>query len=896
MSKTLKISNRKLSSLKRNCLFAAIIWTTLIFASSALDITKEKSKNLEIAKNEALTTLNKDLAFRYWSTKHGGVYVPVTPETPVNPYLKHIKERDIFTPSGIKLTLMNPAWILRQVMTDYSKLYAAKGKITSLKVLNPANEPDTWHRKALLQLKKGIKEVSEIVKEDGTSYIKLLRPLQTKKGCLKCHYQQGYKIGDVMGGISISIPMNRYDAMTNKYTLKTLWTNSLFLMVGLFTTLFFYLRGRKLINERLRVNDAIHEKEDFIHLLLNSTAEGIYGLDTNGLCTICNPSCLRLLGYEKNDDLIGKEMHSLIHHTKEDGTKHPAEHCKINKIIKTGKGVHVDNELLWRANGTSFNAEYWSYPIFRNGEVVGAVVTFIDITERINVLKALSSSEKRFRYLTENSTDWIWEFDKNNIFTYASPRVFDILGYTPEEVIGKSAFDIIPPSNREVVAKEFASLKEARLPFASLENVNQHKNGKLVTLESSGVPIIDSKGNFCGYRGIDRDISERKMYESQLRQAHKMEAIGTLSGGIAHDFNNILAAILGYADMAKEATPNNSPAKSDIEQVIKAGNRAKDLIKHILSYSHKGVEKHSPVQIHLLVKETLKLLRASIPTTIEIIQNIDSTCGNIRADATQIHQVLMNLCTNAAQSMDEKGGVLEVSLVSVQLSKDDLVNEPNLKPGPYARITVKDSGPGIEQKNLYRIFDPYFTTKEVGKGSGMGLPVVLGIVKSHDGMITVDSKIGQETTFEVYFPLITDNITKTIEDTAALPMGNEKILVVDDEESIITMNKRMLERLGYQVTGKTSSIEALELFRSQPDTYDLVISDQTMPLLTGEKLAEKLMKIRPDIPIIICTGYSSKIDSEKADFLGIKAFMMKPVDKKLLAITIRKVLDNGFHT
>ncbi|MBF0449426.1 MAG: PAS domain S-box protein [Candidatus Magnetomorum sp.] len=504
--------------------------------------------------------------------------------------------------------------------------------------------------------------------------------------------------------------------------------------------------------------------------------------------------------------------------------------------------------------------------------------------------KSLEQFAQRLALHIEQTPLGVIEFDINFRIIQWNKAAEKIFGYTCDEILGQYAVDllVLETAKKHVnsVWKELLTKKGG----TKSKNQNIRKNGTIITCEWYNTTLVDSEGIVIGVASLVLDISEAERLEEQLRQAHKMEAIGTLAGGIAHDFNNILTIILGYAEMAMDDTSEYSPAKSQIEQVLKAGNRAKDLVKQILAFSRKEIKERSPVQIHLLVNEALKLLRASIPTTIKIRRNIDSQCGNILADPTQIQQVLMNLCTNAAQSMDENGGILEVELISAQLSTDDIVNEPNLKPGHYAQLTVKDSGIGIDQKYLDRIFDPYFTTKEVGKGSGMGLAVVIGIVKSHDGMISVDSKLGKGTTFNVCFPIIEEQIHNKIEDTAPLPTGKEKILVVDDEESIVNMTKQRVERLGYQVTAKTSSIEALELFRSQPDGFDLVITDQTMPELTGEKLAKKLMEIRTDIPIIICTGYSSKMDAKKADFVGISAFIMKPVDKRELAKTIRQVL------
>jgi CheY-like chemotaxis protein len=373
-----------------------------------------------------------------------------------------------------------------------------------------------------------------------------------------------------------------------------------------------------------------------------------------------------------------------------------------------------------------------------------------------------------------------------------------------------------------------------------------------------------------------------------------MEAIGTLAGGIAHDFNNILSAIMGYTELAVLGVPEKLPAKQNLQEVLKASHRAKDLVRQILTFSRQGEQERKPVLIFPIVKETLKLLRASLPSTIEIRQKIDSETGVIEANLTQIHQVVMNLCTNAAHAMRENGGVLEVSLVNVEMDIDTTAQHPDIHPGPYLRLTVSDTGIGIAPDLVERIFDPYFTTKKVGEGTGLGLAVVHGIVKSHGGIIKVYSELGKGSTFHVYFPLIDgfQEITET-QKVELLPMGDhERVLFVDDEQALVELGEKMLEHLGYEVTVRTSSIEALELFRNQPDRFDLIITDFTMPNMTGDKLAQEVMRLRPGLPVILCTGFSERISEMKAKALGIQEFVMKPFDLNDLARTIRRALDH----
>lgn len=391
---------------------------------------------------------------------------------------------------------------------------------------------------------------------------------------------------------------------------------------------------------------------------------------------------------------------------------------------------------------------------------------------------------------------------------------------------------------------------------------------------------------------LEAAVLKTKRLEELLRQAQKMEAIGTMAGGIAHDFNNILTAILGYTEMAIEDSPSGSQIVYQLEQVLKAGHRAKDLIKHILAFSRKDEVNRISLNLQQIINETISLLKAILPSTVIIKKDIDPTCGNVLADPTQIHQVLINLCTNSSQSMEKSEGNLEIILQRVEIDHQSIINSVELRPGTFIKLSVRDNGPGIPSTIIDRIFDPYFTTKKVGQGSGMGLAVVHGIVKSHDGIITVQSDPGKETVFEVYFPEIATEVAPQATFFGDLQVGTERILLVDDEVLIADITGKRLERLGYQVVTETSSKIALELFLAAPDDFDLVITDQTMPHLSGAALAAELLKERLNIPIIMISGYSTNMSKEKAAEIGIKAFAMKPIAMHDLASIIRTVLDH----
>ena len=511
-----------------------------------------------------------------------------------------------------------------------------------------------------------------------------------------------------------------------------------------------------------------------------------------------------------------------------------------------------------------------------------------EIVERRRAEDALKESEKKYRTLFEDSRDAVFISTREGKLVEANQSFLDLFNFSREEILGLNVRETyVNPNDRARFQFDIEKKGSVRDYELKLRKKDETEMDCLLT----ATVRRDDDGNILGYQGVIRDITDKKKLEAQLRQAQKMEAIGTLAGGIAHDFNNILSAIIGYTQIALDDVAKGTLLQSNLQEVLKAGRRASDVVKQILTFSRKAERERKPLQISLIVKEALKLLRASLPATIEIHQKIGPDPGTVLADPTQIHQVLMNLCTNAAQAMDENGGILEVNLTNVELDPYFASRHPDIKPGPYLRLTVSDTGHGMDPSTIERIFDPFFTTKNHGKGTGMGLAVVHGIVKSHGGTITVYSTPGQGSTFNIYLPVIDREVEPETGIERPIPTGNEHILFIDDEQAIAGMNKQILERLGYEVVARTSSLEALELFKAQPDNFDLVITDMTMPNMTGEELARELMSIRPDIPIILCSGYSEKITEAKAKVTGVRAFVGKPILKREIAETIRRVLD-----
>jgi PAS domain S-box-containing protein len=506
----------------------------------------------------------------------------------------------------------------------------------------------------------------------------------------------------------------------------------------------------------------------------------------------------------------------------------------------------------------------------------------------------LKSAEEKFSKVFFSSPAWMIItlletgkiLDVNNAFLKAT-------GYTRNDVVGGTDQDIKLWKDIQYRDK-LASGAGRQGVTRNLEVEIFDKNAEIISTLCSG-EILTIDGQKCLLIAA-LDLSEIKRLENQLQQNQKMESIGTLAGGIAHDFNNILFPILGYTEMLIEDIPEDNPVRDNLNEILTGALRAKELVKQILTFSRQEKAEFKLLKMQSIVKETLKLIRSTIPTTIGIKQDIQADCGLIKADPTQIHQIIMNLTTNAYHAMEDTGGELKVTLKEVELEKDDLAN-PGMEPGMYAFLTISDQGAGMDRDLIKKIFDPFFTTKGKEKGTGMGLSVVHGIVKTMKGEIQVYSEPGIGTEFKIYFPMEKHSFSKKNheknhgnENEIAVQGGREKILLVDDEESILIMEKSLLMRLGYQVTSYGSSLEALEYFRSNPAQFDLVISDMAMPGLPGDKLSVELLKISPDTPILLCTGFSDGLSEEKTASLGIRGFLIKPIAMKDLARKIREVL------
>ena len=632
------------------------------------------------------------------------------------------------------------------------------------------------------------------------------------------------------------------------------------------------------VTRQRRIEEQIRASEARYRQLFERAPIGIVHFDTGMHVTDCNDHYLQIMQAER-EQIIGLDIRKM----------------RDKRVLPLLEGTLTGKEGRWEGfyKTTLSRKEVYlaahSVPLYdTDGNVQGGMILVEDMS-----LKRKAQEEKyRLMSAIDQAFETIVITDKWGVIEYVNPAFEKVSGYSAEEVHGKNPR--ILKSDRhgaEFYREMWQTLRAGRVWKGHL--INKRKDGTLFEENATISPVRDREGKIINYVAVKRDVTEEVALKKQLNQAMKMEAIGTLAGGIAHDFNNILSAVLGYAEMVEMQLADDDPARKDVSQIIDAGQRATGLIRQILTFSRQEEEELRPVKLQFVIKEALKLLRSSLPTSIELQQEIDTGCGPVLADPIRIHQVLMNLCTNAKQAMEGQQGTLRVRLAEYDIDSGSFnAFLPSIESGPWLDLEVSDTGMGMEEQVKERIFDPFFTTKKKGQGTGLGLSVVHGIVKSHGGEIIVESAPGRGTTFHIYLPLVRDE-EKYEEQEAQLelPRGTEHILLVDDEPLLVEIMERFLTMLGYKVKGFIDSREALAWFKDNADRVDLVITDMTMPHLTGAELTMEILSKKTEMPIILCTGYSEIMDADRAASMGIRKFLAKPVDNNVLARSVREVLD-----
>ena len=648
------------------------------------------------------------------------------------------------------------------------------------------------------------------------------------------------------------------------------------------------------ITARKQIEEALIRAKEEWELTFNSVPHLIAILDTQHRIVRVNQVMAAKLGITP-EEAVGRKCYELVHKAAV-----PHQFCPHAQLLSDGMEHTV--EILEENLGGYFLVTASPLRDSR-GNLLGSVHIARDITAHKQAEAAMAHLSRQMELILNSAGEGIFGADTEGKVTFVNPAMAQMLGWEIAELLGQPIHDLshhTKPDGQPYPSSEcpiHLAFTAGRAYHAD-DEIFWRKDGTSFPVEYTSTPIREGD-RVVGTVVVIKDITERKQaeetklkLEAQLRQAQKMEAIGTLAGGIAHDFNNILSAIIGYGEMIQMFHKSAEPkVRRDVEEILRAASRAKDLVQQILMFSRRADQDRRPIQLQLIIKESLKFLRASLPSTIEIHRFLDPEVGPVLADPTQMQQVVMNLCTNAAHALRQKGGILEIRLTAVVVGEENEKETFRLAPGVYARMQVKDNGHGIPPDILGRIFDPYFTTKETGEGTGLGLAVVEGIIQSHGGAITVESELGSGTVFNIFIPMVErSEITLPDEAHKPIPMGQGRILFVDDESALANLGQEILKNLGYEVEALTSSAAALEQFRQHPQQYDLAIVDLTMPQMTGLDLARELLRIRPDLPIILSSGFADKIHLEEIRELGIREVIIKPWGVRPLAETIKNAL------
>lgn len=888
----------------------AVLWSLLIAIALIWNMKIVKTGTLDAARIEARTAFDKDVIYRRWNASHGGVYVTVNEKTRPNPYLD-VPERDIITPSGKRLTKVNPAYMTRQVHEIALQAHGVKGHITSLNPIRPANAPDVWEAQALKGFQAGGKEFSSGEQMDGRDYMRLMRPLFTESGCLKCHAAQGYKLGDIRGGISVAIPMAPLQAIERFHIIKFSTILGLLWVVGLtgigfssrrifqqlhvrkqmekvleferaqlfsifnsideiiyvsdphtYEILFankklknafqkeltggicykefqgvdspcefctneiifkndgkpyqweyhnptlghdFLITDRMIkwpddrdvrfeiaiditdqkraedalqtshdelearveernaelviateelreeVTERKRAEEDILQQKEFLNNVLESLTHPFYVIDANDYTIKMANSAVGMGAIEENST-----CYALTHKRNKpcDGAEHI---CPLENVQQTKKSVIVEH-IHYDKEGNPKNLEVCGFPIFdEQGNVSQMIEYSLDITERKRTEKMLKASEEQYRDLYDNAPCAYFSVSATDgTIIQCNDKSQRMLGYEKEALMQMKIFDLYSdsPNGKSKALEVFKSFKTVgSVEGAELEM--KHKDGSSIWIALSITSVLDNAGNVIRSRSTAIDISQRKRLESQLRQRQKVEAIGVFAGGIAHDFNTLLGTMMGYGDMLRDAAGEGSVPYKYVEELMDAGYHARDLIKQLLDFARPSKEKKEPLELSVIIDESIKMLRSSLPATITIKPNIMAKSGTIDCDATQIQQVIMNLGINASWAIGNKMGEIGISLTEVEAGQDLACLYP-IESGSYLCLTVSDTGCGIDNGIIEHIFDPFYTTKEIGEGSGLGLSVVHGIIKNHGGFVAVESKPKKGSAFHVYLPKIED--------------------------------------------------------------------------------------------------------------------------------------------
>ncbi len=873
---------------------AAVFWLAVIAASLAWNWIRTNRSLMVLAESEASASFQKDVVYRQWVALHGGVYVPISEHTPPNPYLAHLPDRDVTTTDGRQFTLVNPAYMTRQVHELGREAYGLRGHITSLRPLRPETAPDAWETEALKAFETGLPGAVSVERLDGEPHLRLMRPFVAEAECLRCHTNQGYREGDIIGGISVSTPLAAYRKAAAEQRTPLLLAHALIGCLGLG---FIWLGGRALH----RSGSKIEERDRLLRIAGEVARLGGWRVD------------LVQDRVEWSDEVA--EIHEMppgYSPTVEAGIGFyaPGFRERMREVFSAcaQEGKHYDEEMQIL---TATGRRVWVRTIGvaerdDSGRVTAVQGGFQDITERKTAEEALRASEEKYRAITENISDVVWVMDLNMKTLYVSRSVERVVGEPPELFIQRTIQERVTPESLErLLATLGEELEKEKDPASDrnrtrlIEVEHYRADGSTFRASIHASTLRDQDGNLVGVQGVTRDISEQKRAEeeqerlqAQLAQAQKLESVGRLAGGVAHDFNNMLAVILGFTELAMQKAPPGEPLRDDLEHVLDATRRSTEIVRQLLAFARKQTISPRPIDLNDTVEGMLRMLRRLIGEDIDLLWKPGAGLWPVNMDPGQVDQVLANLCVNARDAI---GGVGKVTIETenVRLDEPYCAAHAGFVPGDFVLLAVSDDGRGMDRETCESIFEPFFTTKGMHEGTGLGLPTVYGIVKQNDGFIHVYSEPGKGSTFRIYLPRHAsqvDRVPAGIEEAPARGRG-ETLLVVEDEAAILEFCREMLQGLGYRVLSATTPGEAMGLARGHAGEIHLLITDVVMPDMNGRDLAGQIQGYHPGLKVLFMSGYTANVIAHRGVLEEGVHFLQKPFSVRNLAARVREALD-----
>jgi len=860
-------------------------WTGLICLLVISSVYYRHQETLTAGENEARDYFYLNMFYRAWGAKMGGVYAPVDKVAP-NPYL-NVSDHDITATSGKQLTLINPAYMTRMVFESItaSSPDPVINKITSLKPLNPINAPDEWERESLEAFARHeYNERFEAINISGKPYLRLISRFVVDKTCLKCHARQGYRIGDIRGGITISVPLAKHYVLEKASNQK---------IVGGYLLLWLLGSSGVAAASRRRWNydEKLHASERKFRTVCDWTQDWEYWIGPDGVMRYVSPSCIDITGYAPTEftndpDLVKRIVHG----------DHLAAFCDHHKMV-TSKQLSHDDAIEFKIISKQGQIRWILHrcrPVFDEAVYLGRRVSNRDITDH----KANEEKISRLSAIVESSDDAIISKTIDGIVTTWNHGAEKLFGYSEQEMVGTSLLTLFPPDREHEEQDILAAIARGE-SVEHFETVRVCKDGRVINISATISPIKDQQGTIIGVSKIARDITSRKKadeerlaFERQMMQTQKLESLGVLAGGIAHDFNNILMSIIGNADLALTRINKESPATDNLRHVLDASSRAADLVRQMLAYSGRGRFIIENIDINVLVQEMTHMLEVSISKRAVLRFNLHRPLPSVTADATQIRQVIMNLVINASEAIDDRSGIIAITTGCMNCDKrylEQISLDKHIPIGLYVFLEIADTGCGMDEKTLARVFDPFFTTKFTGRGLGMA--AVQGIIRGHHGAIKIYSEVGKGTTFKVFLPAVTlpEELFNNTSEEDSVWRGTGTVLLVDDEESVLGIGSEMLRELGFDVITALDGLQGIDLFIENKEKITCVILDLTMPHLDGEQTFRELRRLQADVKVIMSSGYNEQEVTQRFIGKGLAGFIQKPYRLSTLRETLCRI-------